>query len=86
MADFCSVDTKITFEPGQEGDPICVDIDINNDMVCEGDESFEFILTPCPEGGVDIVNSPGTITIIDDDGNKLAFSCLCALMQADSSS
>lgn len=49
---------------------MCRDIEINDDMICEGNEDFELLLESGPDGGTTITNSPGSVFIVDDDGKK----------------
>ena len=60
--------------PGEEGMEFCNDILINNDMICEGPEDFGLVLESGPDGGTNIMNSPGMVTIIDDDGKFMTNS------------
>ena len=67
-ADFCTEQVVFTFGPGEEGQEICADIEINDDMICEGNENFGLLLESGTDGGTTILNSPGSVTIIDNDG------------------
>ena len=67
-ADFCSEEFVITFEPGTAGSVVCNNISINDDEICEGTEDFDLVLASGPDGGSSILNSPGMVFIIDDDG------------------
>jgi hypothetical protein len=52
----------------------CTNIDINDDMICEGPEVFSVVLSSGPDGGSMITNSPGMATIIDNDGTFVALT------------
>ena len=58
----------ITFEPGTAGSVACNNICINDDDICEGTEDFDLVLASGPTGGSFVVNSPGMVIIIDNDG------------------
>ena len=73
QADFCAEEFAITIDEGDEGMIICRNITINNDMICEGPEDFNVVLASGPDGGSIITNSPGTVTILDDDGKHLSY-------------
>lgn len=70
LADYCSEEFHITIEPGQENMQFCNNISIVNDNICEGPESFDICLESAPSGGTIIINTPGSVTIIDDDGKS----------------
>ena len=69
-ADYGAVNQIITFTPLTENDMMCVNINIINDQICEGDETFSVSITPNQpdcitiEPGLDV----GSVLIIDDDG------------------
>ena len=66
--DYTPVLTMLTFQTGATGrNPLCVDINISDDDVLEGDEAFIIELTPVTPGV--LVGNAETIVIImpDDD-------------------
>ena len=65
-ADFTSHSTQLTFSPGNAG-PKLVQIPLIDNNRVEGDEQFSVLLSTT-DSDVNIVNSPATVTIIDDDG------------------
>ena len=76
VSDFLEVDDTIVFGPGSvEGDTMCIDIEIINDVMIEITEQF---LVNAASTSPSVVFSPGsnqaTVSIIDDDGNKLYFT------------
>ena len=66
-ADYLGFNQQITFNVGDEFSPICVDIPINDDALCEGPENFFLSLTAI-DICADIIFGDGTVTIIDNDG------------------
>ena len=46
---------------------LCVDIEIVDDLICEGPEFFSIGLTST-DSNVNLGTSSGTVTIIDNDG------------------
>lgn len=70
-------DTSITFNNlATIGSMMCVNIDIFEDLLCEGDETFEVQLTE-NEPGVEFYNGDTiltqVVTIIDNDGKSLYY-------------
>ena len=47
---------------------VCANISIINDEISEGNEDFVLLLESGSDEGITITNSPGFVTIIDDDG------------------
>ena len=58
----------MTFQPGAESEPLCVDVLINDDTLCEGAETFSVNAASGPDGGSLIISPTSTVTIIDNDG------------------
>ena len=57
------------FNPGQEGEQMCRQIPIFDDIICEGDEQFNVALQSNDPGvNLNQATSTGTVNIIDNDG------------------
>ena len=68
-ADYGSINSPIIFSPGQEGQQMCREIPIFDDIICEGDELFNVALISSDSGiNLNPPTSTGTVTIIDNDG------------------
>ena len=80
--DFGFIRENIFFNPSNIGLMLCIDIPIENDDLCEGDEIFQVALSDNNDPNTLIVAPTlATVTIIDDDGryfdmhsHKLALS------------
>ena len=54
------------------GDIFCVNYPIENDTLCEDDESFNvFLSDPNSDSAINIDPASASVTIIDDDGKSL---------------
>ena len=68
-ADYGAINSLITFSPGQEGQQVCRQIPIFDDIICEGDELFNVALMSTDSGvNLNPPTSNGVVTIIDNDG------------------
>ena len=47
---------------------LCIDIPIENDDICEGDETFQVTLSDNDPNTRTVAPTLATVTIIDDDG------------------
>ena len=67
--DYISViDAELTFNPDTNGEPQCVDLQLQNDDILENDESFLINLSqPDNDAAVVLGLSTATVTINDDD-------------------
>ena len=66
--DYSSVSMDIIFPEGSmDGDTLCINISITDDMTLEGDETFIVTLT-VSSGDIIEENNMTTITIIDNEG------------------
>ncbi len=45
----------------------CTEVLITDDLLCEGDETFNIVAVEVDEGGAMPTNSPQVVTIVDDD-------------------
>ena len=58
----------VTFGPGDPGGtPMCIDINLVQDQILEGDETFTVSITNFGGAGQGAITS-ATVTINDDDG------------------
>lgn len=74
-ADYGAINAPIIFNPGQEGQQMCRQIPIFDDIICEGDELFNVALqTSDPGVNLNPPTSTGTVTIIDNDGETTNFT------------
>ena len=70
------VEDTIVFGPGSvEGDMMCIDVEIVNDIMTEITEQF-FVnaASTSPNAAFNPGGNRATVSIIDDDGNKLDFT------------
>ena len=67
-ADFTTVNEHLMFAPGNAG-PKLVRIPIVDNNRTEADEEFSVVLSTA-DPDVNIVNSPATVRIVDDDGRQ----------------
>ena len=68
-ADYGAINSPIIFNPGQEGEQMCRQIPIFDDIICEDNEFFNIDLSTVDPGvNLNPVTSSGTVTIIDNDG------------------
>ena len=59
---------ELTFDPDTNGEPQCVDLQLQNDDILENDESFLIILSrPDNDAAVLLGLDTATVTISDDD-------------------
>ena len=65
-ADFTTHTEQLTFSPG-DADPKIVRVPLVDNNRVEGDEEFSVLLSTS-DSDVNIVNSPATVRIVDDDG------------------
>jgi hypothetical protein len=65
-ADFTTHTEQLTFSPGG-ADPKIVRVPLVDNNRVEGDEEFSVLLSTS-DSDVNIVNSPATVRIVDDDG------------------
>ena len=65
-ADFTTVNEQLIFAPGNAG-PKIVRIPIVDNNRIEADEEFSVVLSTV-DPDVNVVNSPATVRIVDDDG------------------
>ena len=73
-ADYGAINAPIIFNPGQEGQQMCRQIPIFDDIICEGDELFNVALQTIDPGvNLNPLTSTGTVTIIDNDGETTNF-------------
>ena len=74
-ADYGAINAPIIFNPGQEGQRMCRQIPIFDDIICEGDELFNVALQTIDPGvNLNPPTSTGTVTIIDNDGETTNFT------------
>ena len=66
-ADYCSANEELIIHPGEEGIQICRAINIIDDNLCEGNETFSVRVDSVSSGAV-VSGSPVIVTIQDDDG------------------
>ena len=50
---------------------MCINIQIENDDICEGDENFQVALSDNDPNTLRVTPTTATVTIIDDDGKYL---------------
>ena len=68
-ADYGAINSPVTFNPGQEGQQMCRQIPIFDDIICEDNELFNVDLSTMDSGvNLNPATSSGTVTIIDNDG------------------
>ncbi|XP_028394545.1 uncharacterized protein LOC114518753 [Dendronephthya gigantea] len=70
-ADFTTHSQQLTFSPGNAGSQL-VRIPLVDNLRVEGDEQF-FVSLSTTDPDVNIVNSPATVTIVDDDVATVKF-------------
>ena len=74
-ADYGAINSPIIFNPGQEGQQMCREIPIFDDIICEGDELFNVALSTTDSGvNLNPLLSTGTVTITDNDGEGTTVS------------
>ena len=74
-ADYGAINSPIIFNPGQEGQQMCREIPIFDDIICEGDELFNVALSTTDSGvNLNPLLSTGTVTIYDNDGEGTTVS------------
>ena len=75
--DYIDASMEISFpEQSMDGNILCINVSIVDDTALEGDETFTVSLT-VTSGGTIVGNNMTTITIIDNDGSKIAVVLEC---------
>ena len=70
--DYGAINAPIIFNPGQEGQQMCREIPIFDDIICEADEVFNVFLQS-NDPAVNLIQPAGTVTIMDNDGKNSKF-------------
>ena len=69
---------SLSFPASNQGETRCANITIIDDTIAlEGNETFDLRLIPTPGSGIS--GSSGTVTIIDDDGERINNPCVWRL-------
>ena len=67
--DYNTASKDISFPEGSmDGDTLCINVSITDDMALEGDETFTVTLTVTATGDATVGNTMTTVTITNDDG------------------
>lgn len=74
--DYTGTSVEFTFTPSNINQMLCVDIPIEDDEICEGDERFIIRLTS-DDQDVTILSPSGFVNIQDDDGTLLFLQMSC---------
>jgi len=75
--DFTGINFPVTFTEANQGNLQCTDITVNDDLICEDDETIPVSLTTAEDPSeVQLSPSTATVTIIDNDGMPLTPSII----------
>lgn len=81
--DFSGVNSLVTFTPANQGQTQCREITVTDDLLCEGDETIQVLLSTNEEPS-EVRLSPPTATVVITDNDcmslhytlhKIMFSC-----------
>lgn len=71
--DFTGINFPVTFTQANQAGLQCTDITVNDDLICEDDETIPVSLTTAEDPSeVQLSPSAATVTIIDNDGMPLS--------------
>ena len=65
-ADYTMTTMTLQFNVANINNMLCIDVPIQNDLLCEGNEMFSVILTENDPNAV-LGQAAGSVTIMDDD-------------------
>ena len=88
--DFNVTSKDISFPEGSmDGDILCIDVPITDDMALDENVTFTVSLTVTATGDATVENTMTTVTIVNDDGQKMFLPwirhyCLFLLSSCDS--
>ena len=67
--DYTGISVPVTFNPANQADLQCSDITVDDDLICEADETIPVSLTTAEDPNeVQLSPASATVTIIDNDG------------------
>ena len=66
--DYTFTQQNIMFNTNNIGMMMCITVPIENDDICEGDETFQVVLSDNDPNTVTVAPALATVTITDDDG------------------
>ena len=65
---------ELTFNPDTNGEPQCVDLQLQNDDILESDESFLIILSQTIDDAAVVLGLDTATVIISDDDSMLIYT------------
>ena len=72
--DYVPISSPITFTPLNQNQVQCRDITVNDDLICEADETIQVALTTAEDPNeVRLSPASATVTIIDNDGRSVTY-------------
>ena len=70
MDDYTAINSQVIFTPANQGQTLCRSIPVNDDLICEADETISVSVTTA-DPAVNLSPSSAVVTIIDNDGKFL---------------
>ena len=70
MDDYTPINSQVIFTPANQGQTQCQIIPVDDDLICEADETV-FVSATTTDPAVNLSPSSAVVTIIDNDGKFL---------------
>ena len=70
MDDYTPINSQVIFTPTNQGQTLCRIIPVDDDFICEADETI-FVSVTTTDPAVNLSPSSAVVTLIDNDGKFL---------------